>query len=73
MPTVLRLDGFRFFFVSNERNEPAHVHVTKADGIAKFWLDPVGLVSSDGFSPPTLHNVQPMVREKSKVLSGGPE
>lgn len=27
MPTVLRLDGFRFYFFSHEPNEPPHVHV----------------------------------------------
>lgn len=24
MPTVLRINGYRFFFYSNENNEPAH-------------------------------------------------
>ena len=40
MPTVLRKDGFRFFFFSNENDEPPHVHVEKAEGVAKFWLQP---------------------------------
>lgn len=40
MPTVLLIDGFRFFFYSNESNEPAHVHVTKGDGNGKIWLEP---------------------------------
>ena len=31
-------EGFRFGFFSNEGNEPPHVHVTKGDGMAKFWL-----------------------------------
>ena len=32
MPVVLRLEGFKFFFYSNEGNpqEPAHIHVRKA-------------------------------------------
>ena len=29
MPTVLRLDGYRFHFYSHEPNEPPHVHVDK--------------------------------------------
>ena len=38
-PTVLRRDGFRFFFFSRE--EPrCHVHVQCSDGEAKFWLEP---------------------------------
>lgn len=32
MPVILRINGFRFFFYSNEGNplEPAHIHVMKA-------------------------------------------
>ena len=40
MPTLLLLDGYRFFFYSNENNEPAHVHVKKGDGEGKIWLEP---------------------------------
>jgi hypothetical protein len=41
MPTVLRVEGFRFFFYSKEGNEPAHVHVEHQENRAKFWLFPV--------------------------------
>jgi Domain of unknown function (DUF4160) len=41
MPTLLLLDGYRFFFYSNENNEPAHVHVKKGSGEGKIWLEPV--------------------------------
>jgi hypothetical protein len=40
MPTILRTDGFRFFFFSNEGEEPPHVHVERAEACAKFWLQP---------------------------------
>ena len=40
MPTVLNLNGFRFFFYSRENNEPAHVHVTKGGAEGKIWLEP---------------------------------
>lgn len=49
MPTLLRVDGFRFFFFSNENNEPPHIHVEHGDYIAKFWLNPVKLADSYGF------------------------
>lgn len=39
MPTVLLILGWRFFFYSNERDEPIHIHCTKADAEAKYWLD----------------------------------
>jgi len=44
VPTVLVIDGFRFFFFSNEGMEPPHIHVEQGDGHAKFWLLPVELV-----------------------------
>ena len=40
MPTVLEINGYKFKFYSNENDEPAHVHITKADGNAKYWLIP---------------------------------
>ncbi len=41
MPTALRVSGFRFFFYSNEVNEPMHIHVEKGDAVGKMWLEPV--------------------------------
>ena len=49
MPTVLRLESFRFFFYSLEGQEPPHIHVEQAERVAKFWLRPVELAMSDGF------------------------
>jgi hypothetical protein len=40
MPTVLLLNGFRFFFFSADGKEPIHVHVKKADGDGKIWIMP---------------------------------
>ena len=39
MPTILLIAGWRFFFYSNENNEPIHIHVERADAEAKFWID----------------------------------
>ena len=39
MPTILLVAGWRFFFYSNEGNEPIHLHCQKGDAEAKFWLD----------------------------------
>jgi hypothetical protein len=38
MPTVLLLNGWRFYFYANENNEPVHIHVQKAEMEGKFWL-----------------------------------
>lgn len=41
MPSIFRKLGFRFFFYSDEGNEPPHVHVEKGEGRGKYWIDPV--------------------------------
>lgn len=54
MPVVLRYEGFRFFFYSNEGDplEPAHIHVRAAGKEAKFWLSPEPLLArNNGLMP----------------------
>ena len=52
MPTVLLVHGFRFFFYSNENEEPAHVHVTKSRAFGKLWLEPEIIIAYfNGFNP----------------------
>lgn len=50
MPTILIVNGFRFYFYSNENDEPIHVHIKKAEGNAKFWLEPIEEEYSYGFT-----------------------
>ena len=45
MPTVLFLNAFRFFFYSNENNEPPHIHVRKGSAEGKIWLEPVAEIA----------------------------
>ena len=40
MPTLLLFNGLRFFFYSNENNEPIDVHITKGNANGKIWLEP---------------------------------
>lgn len=61
MPTVLRVGPYRFFFYTGDRDEPPHVHVERDDRVAKFWLDPVRLQESGGFSRSELNRVQQLI------------
>ena len=61
MPTVLRIESYRFFFYSLEGNEPPHIHVERGDDVAKYWLNPVSLVQSRGFRAHELNRVQALV------------
>jgi hypothetical protein len=63
MPTLLRTEGYRFYFYSHEPNEPPHVHVDKADWSAKVWLTPVSLARNLGYRPKELSAILSLVRE----------
>lgn len=68
MPTVLRIRAYRFFFVSSDRGEPEHVHVRRDDMVAKFWLTPVAMERTGGFSRSELHTIQKLVVEHREAL-----
>ena len=61
MPTILRDGPYRFFFYSGDRGEPPHVHVERDDSEAKFWLDPVRLEWSRGFSRKEIKHIQDII------------
>lgn len=63
MPTVLRAEGFRFFFFSNESQEPPHVHIEYGNKVAKYWLDPVELASNQGFRAHELGRLRALVAQ----------
>jgi hypothetical protein len=68
VPTVLRVDGHRFFFYSNEGVEPPHIHVQKAEKYAKFWLQPVQLAEAIGFTSKELRTVEGIIIEHLALL-----
>ena len=68
MPTVLKIAGLRFFFYSNEGAEPHHIHVEKGDNAAKFWLIPVELSNSYGFSAKEIHKFRTLVVENQGIF-----
>jgi hypothetical protein len=61
MPTVLKLNRYRFFFFSNEGSEPVHIHVEAADSYAKFWLMPLQLARSTGFSAREINHLRELI------------
>ncbi|MBL7951885.1 MAG: DUF4160 domain-containing protein [Flavobacteriales bacterium] len=42
------IEGFAFYFYSNENSEPRHVHVRKGNGMVKYWLEPIALADDNG-------------------------
>jgi hypothetical protein len=68
MPTVLRIDGFRFFFFSNEGNEPPHIHVQRAENYAKFWLQPLQLATNSGYTGREITRIRELIEQHQQVL-----
>lgn len=61
MPSKL-IDGYRFFFYSNERNEPAHMHIWKGGSEAKIWLGTLEYAYNYGFAEPDLSQIRRTTR-----------
>lgn len=70
MPTIMRSGPYRFFFFAGDKEEPSHVHVEREDDIAKFWLDPIRLQRSGGFSRVELTRIDRLVRKHQAQLLG---
>ena len=68
MPTVLRKNGFRFFFYSNEGKEPAHIHVIGRGGEMKVWLDPVKVAEMYNLSDRDRRDILQIILENVKSL-----
>ena len=68
VPTVLRVGPYRFFFFSNENDEPPHIHVRRDRALAKFWLDPVALAESTNFPAHELGTLRGLVVEHHAKL-----
>jgi hypothetical protein len=68
VPTVLRVDGYRFFFYSSDRVEPIHIHVERAGATAKVWLRPARLDRSHGFSNAEIATILRHVDENNKLI-----
>lgn len=68
MPTVLRVGKYRFFFYSGDGYEPPHVHVEHGAKVAKFWLNPVRIQNSGGFSRAELNKLFRMVQDNADKL-----
>lgn len=63
MPEVFRTEGYVFFFYANEGREPIHIHVRKAGGFAKFWLEPLELDWAERMKTKELTRAETLIAE----------
>jgi hypothetical protein len=68
VPTVLRWNGYRFYFFSNEGSEPPHIHVDKAGNTAKYWLQPVAMARNIGYSAKELREIEAKVAAEAEAF-----
>ena len=68
MPSVLVVEGFRFFFYSNENKEPPHIHIEKGDATAKFWLEPIRIANSFDFAEKELKRIHSLILNNQDVF-----
>lgn len=68
VPTVLRWGPYRAFFYSNERGEPAHVHVRAGSKEAKFWLHDLTLAVNVKFRAHELSGIIRHLRSHREEL-----
>ena len=69
MPVVLRVAGYKFFFYQADlANEPPHVHVTKEDNEAKFWLDPIKIAREGKFRKSDLRDMERIIEDNLQFL-----
>jgi len=64
MPTVLFVQGWRFFFYSNEGNEPMHLHAVKGEAECKYWLHADRFDIVEEFE----HNCTPRLRREVRQI-----
>jgi hypothetical protein len=65
MPTLLVVEGYRFYFFSLEADEPPHVHVRRGGGKAKLWLQPVRLDRWRGLKSQELRRAHELTEENA--------
>ncbi len=64
MPTILLIQGWRFFFYTNEGDEPIHIHARKAETECKYWLRPDLYEIEEAWS----HNLTPRLRREVRKI-----
>ena len=68
MPTVLKKDGFRFFFYSREGTEPPHIHVIGRGGEMKIWLNPIEISKIYRLSAKDQRAILSITQENAKLF-----
>jgi hypothetical protein len=69
MPTVFKIDGFRFFFFSDE-HLPLHIHIEKGDGYMRVELETFKITDVYKFSKKDTKKIISIIEENQLKLIG---
>ncbi len=69
LPTILKIDGFRFFFFSNEHS-PEHIHIEKGDTYARIELESLKVTDSYNLDSKDLKKLVALVKKNKEKLQG---
>jgi len=69
MPTILRIDGYRFFFFSDEHN-PEHIHIEKGDRYARIELETFKVTDSCNLNSKEIKKLVVLVKQNIEQLQG---
>ena len=69
MPTVFRIDGYRFFFFSDEHT-PEHIHIEKGDSYARVEIKNLKVTDSYSMNTKELKKLLRIIKENSEKLQG---
>jgi hypothetical protein len=67
MPEIFRFFGIRFFFYSKE-HLPIHIHISNADGEAKFSIKPVQLIENKGIKNKDIKLAEIIIEENAENI-----
>ena len=67
MPTIL-IAGYKFRIYSSDVNEPPHVHVIRAERVAKIWLESLEIESNRGYNKPELNKILKLIKHNETKL-----
>ena len=69
MPTILKIDGYRFFFFSDEHT-PEHIHIEKADAYARIEIASLKVTDSYNINSKELKKLLNLVQKNKLELQG---
>lgn len=67
MPTIF-IEGYKFRFYSSDLHEPPHVHVIRAERVAKIWIGSFEVEYNRGYNKAELNRIIKLTEQNEAKL-----